>query len=503
MGLKKIIYPLDFSGTRKENRVTEKHTLGDVEYRAFSLRNGPFYAGSVVIKEEGSNIPLTPDDDYTCVMHFDDLSKLTPGKDIEGVIVVHNTKVSKNIVVEANIVGGPFAHSAQAIQDAIDELEIDNRNIYWRKVIDKPELFTPPPHIHDIGDVYGFEFIISMLAQIGDTLMVGDNVQMMEIKKRLNELEADFRERHRIHLKDYKNPHRVDAHQTNAYFKEEIDKFLEGVQKQFSDLEPRFKDIQTEFDEVHQRINVLTGTFNNNARQLAANEKQLNRFQKLLADLNRNIDSINDRLNAIDNDIKGLKERDEELSYQISLNASAINAESKRNDEQDKRLSEIENWLAEHDNQLGLHDKSLNEHEAKNQIQDTRLASLSSTVNDLPTLLAQANPVGQTYIQFPGTKEPSELYGGQWVKLFANEGVFFRTEGHHAKGFNSGVQGEMVGPHTHPGPFNTAKGQGYHERGTEWRDSNSMRAINNITKTTGDETRPRNRTIRVWKKVSD
>jgi hypothetical protein len=381
MGLKKIIYPLDFSGTRKENRVTEKHTLGDEEYRAFSLKNGPFYADDVVIKEEGSNIPLTPDDDYTCVMHFDDLSKLTPGKDIEGVIVIHNTKVSKNIVVEANIVGGPFAHSAQAIQDAIDELEIDNRNIYWRKVINKPELFTPPPHIHDIGDVYGFEFIISMLVQIGDTLMVGDNVQMTAIRKRLNELEADFRERHRLHLADYNNPHRVTAHQANAYFKEEIDQFLEDIGKTFNDLEPRFKAIQTAFDETHQRIDTLVSTFNNNARQLAANEKRLNRFQKLLADLNRNIDTINDRLNAIDNEIKGLKERDVELAQEISLNKSAIARESGRNDEQDSEINSLQSDVREESARNDDQDKKIADNDRRIRSNTDNITKAKQDIN--------------------------------------------------------------------------------------------------------------------------
>lgn len=112
-----------------------------------------------------------------------------------------------------------------------------------------------------------------------------------------------------------------------------------------------------------------------------------------------------------------------------------------------------------------------------------------------------AFPIGSPYTQYPGTPTPQELFGGVWEKRFNDEAIFFRTEGVNANPFNGAIQDEMVGPHTHPGPFNTSKGQGRWDRGTEWRSSNNLNRIDKITETDGHETRPKNRTYCIWVRV--
>ena len=50
-------------------------------------------------------------------------------------------------------------------------------------------------------------------------------------------------------------------------------------------------------------------------------------------------------------------------------------------------------------------------------------------------------PVGSTYTQYPhqtlgyfsNTENPTHLFGGNWIKIFSTESVFFRTEGSLAK----------------------------------------------------------------------
>jgi len=124
---------------------------------------------------------------------------------------------------------------------------------------------------------------------------------------------------------------------------------------------------------------------------------------------------------------------------------------------------------------------------------------------------SQYMPIGFCYTQYDGTSTPSSLFGGTWTLMFNTDGVFFRTEGEGAAGFG-GIQGdtmrnvtgtfgfraEIQGSST--GPFRqTATGtRPTGSSGTGGRiDFDISRSV-----PTSSEFRPRNRTVRVWRKTS-
>ena len=74
-------------------------------------------------------------------------------------------------------------------------------------------------------------------------------------------------------------------------------------------------------------------------------------------------------------------------------------------------------------------------------------------------------PVGVCYTQYPGTPTPQSIFGGSWKKLFANEGVFFRTEGGKSLPFGAGIQSDENKSHSHSGVA-TGSGAHSHTRGT-------------------------------------
>lgn len=136
-------------------------------------------------------------------------------------------------------------------------------------------------------------------------------------------------------------------------------------------------------------------------------------------------------------------------------------------------------------------------------------------------------PVGMTYMQFPGRTSPGNLFGGTWSAIFDNEGVFFRTPGSGATFFGGGIQGDAIRNIT-----------GDTEWAVDWNNSNSIGIVRyngaiygssaqptaHITDSNGaeqsgrrrrmyfdasrvvptsTEVRPRNRTVRVWVKISN
>ena len=74
-------------------------------------------------------------------------------------------------------------------------------------------------------------------------------------------------------------------------------------------------------------------------------------------------------------------------------------------------------------------------------------------------------PVGVCYTQYPDTPTPQSIFGGSWKKLFANEGVFFRTEGGKSLPFGAGIQSDENKKHSHSGVA-TGSGAHSHTRGT-------------------------------------
>ena len=140
------------------------------------------------------------------------------------------------------------------------------------------------------------------------------------------------------------------------------------------------------------------------------------------------------------------------------------------------------------------------------------------------TVLTSSIPVGATYVQFPGEDPPNSVFGGSWTAIFDNESVFFRTPGGEASSFGGGIQSDQMqritglvdGNWMNRGGDVTSLGAlarvddsavsaragagGGSTRGISFDSANSPNA--RTSSSTNGETRPQNRTIRVWKRTS-
>ena len=333
---------MDLTGERSSNRVVEKHVIGTDRYRAFALKNGPFYTKNLVVRVSGSNTPLKRGADYECVFYYENIARMTSGLEVCGVIVIHNTKISNDITVEANVVGGPYTASASAIKDAIDQLELDNRNVYWSNVISKPDLFQPTPHLHDLGDIYGFEFIIDLLGAIRDAILVGDNAKMEQIRDHLDSAIAQFNAKIKAHLDDKSNPHKVTAAQVNAYTKEAIDQMIVAINKSLADQSKRMNGIDTDIANLVKDLKAYSDALVAYNKRVGAVETKQGRLNSDIAAINDAIQAILRSITAINGEIAQLKSVDAAHQRSISENANDIAAIKQKDAQQDQRLSSIE-----------------------------------------------------------------------------------------------------------------------------------------------------------------
>lgn len=381
MTIKKLLYPVDFTGEAQTNRISgELHTIGKDRYRAFALNYGYFYSDSVRIIERGKTTPLTPGVDFKCLYFARDISKMAKGKEVCGVVLIINEAVGTELEVSYNLVGGHYANYSSAIAEAIVLLELDNRNVYWKDILLKPDLFQPAPHAHDIGDVYGLEFLIDTLTQLINAILIGDNAVHQEILNALDKLRVDLTNAHVAHLADKNNPHGTTADQVNAYAKEAIDAYLAAIAKRFDDLEPRFQSIVNSINTIIARLAGHDGQLKGQSDRIGQAELDVSRLFSQAGGAASDIEVINGRIDSILAVIETMKQKDTSLEQMITNNANEIKAIKQVNTTQDNQIAAIVNKNNEQDGRLSAHDVALNQYansiNSINQALATKLSSV-------------------------------------------------------------------------------------------------------------------------------
>lgn len=164
-------YGLDLTGLNPDNFVNnEHHVLERRKNRAIAPQNGAFFADSVVVIETATNRILTRGIHYVPVELYQSLSMAT-GKDIFGALLVIDRSIDANVHVSYQCVGGEHSIGAATLFSLLNKIPDDNNSYGWYDIIDKPEAFKPTPHLHPIGDAYGFEYINHQLDRIRNAIL--------------------------------------------------------------------------------------------------------------------------------------------------------------------------------------------------------------------------------------------------------------------------------------------------------------------------------------------
>lgn len=176
-----VKYPLDLTGRSTNNLVvSEQHALNSDYKRAFTTKYGPFYTAGLIVRQLPSRQVLVPNVDYIAT-HLYQEPTIASGKEVCGIIVILDPLVSNLIEIDYQVVGGEWSQSVEAIEQLIETLDLDERPVQWGDIIDKPSAFPPTAHLHAVGDVYGFEYVVDALENIRQALLQGDIAAHQEI----------------------------------------------------------------------------------------------------------------------------------------------------------------------------------------------------------------------------------------------------------------------------------------------------------------------------------
>ena len=168
-----VKYPFDPTATAPSNLIVdEQYLVPATRNRAFALNGGPFYAESVVVKSLPTNSVLTKGTDYKVLYLYQDATIKT-NKAVNAVVHIVNPTIVGTVAVTYQVVGGTYSTNYDAIQLLLEQLAVDNRNVRFSDLIDAPVTYPPKPHLHSVGDMYGWDSVIQVLEDIRDASLGG------------------------------------------------------------------------------------------------------------------------------------------------------------------------------------------------------------------------------------------------------------------------------------------------------------------------------------------
>lgn len=187
MPLPVVTFPLDPTGTNVNNRIQgELHTMPMRQVRAIAVNHGGFFTESLVLYDNASNALLVSGTQYHAVELYG-VPSAKYGKEICAIILITDPTVSDTVRVTYQAIGGEYSTSAVAIRSILEDLALDTRPASWPGIIGRPSSFPPSNHLHDAGDIYGFEYVVHALERVRRAIEIGDDLAHDSIYKYIEE----------------------------------------------------------------------------------------------------------------------------------------------------------------------------------------------------------------------------------------------------------------------------------------------------------------------------
>lgn len=249
MSIKRFMMPLDYTGELQSNRVSgEVHELAKTNFKLVVPYSGYFYTHNFKIYDEASN-PLERGTHFEFVYANEEVQMRTAGLEVVGALILRPNVKSDTVRLHYNQVGGPYANYTRAIEQALQDLDLDGRTVDFANLRNVPEYFTAGPHVEDIGNVFGFEYLRLGLDRIRDTLERSGATTSQQVAGLLGDLIDSINLMFQTHASDPK-AHHTTANDVGAYSKDEIERIK-------ADLESSIDQVKESIDSLNSGSGAL------------------------------------------------------------------------------------------------------------------------------------------------------------------------------------------------------------------------------------------------------
>ncbi|QOC54628.1 hypothetical protein pSALSNUABM04_168 [Salmonella phage pSal-SNUABM-04] len=308
-------YPLDLTGAASSNAVNVPVVLGGGKVnRAFAFPAGPFFADTFRMRPANQpNTIYKRGTDYELIYVHPAYMKLAKNREICMGVVVTNPTIPTDIVCLAQVVGGPQSAVISAIKQALADANLEDRKVDFADLRNVPDTFAAAPAFKDLGDLFGFEYIITQLALMTDAINSGNEVQLQQILAAMTDMQTQMMAALQSHIDAKGNVHALDIHQANGLTETEIRALIQTVQTAINAVLADIGNLKAADTALGARIDAVVsalGSWNDQLNSVALNYQKAALQQ---ADLNSLVLQLQKMVNDQNQVINGLKQRISDL----------------------------------------------------------------------------------------------------------------------------------------------------------------------------------------------
>lgn len=344
-------YPYDPTGTKGTNLVKDfPIKLDRTNARALAL-TGPFYGKTLTIRSKlNQSIVLKENTDYRLLYIHEELFDLVDGP-VYSIVYFNNSDINGDYLADFQVLGGNKQGNASIIQQMIDNIKNDSRDIYLENIIDFPSVLPPEGHLHHIANTYGYENAIDIFNQILAYLRAADNELGLNITNQINGINQKYNELlELISEMEDSNSEGLGSIRTQidsilqdieelkrrvTALEEALDTFKQTtnaeLEKNRAEIKTNRDDIATLADSVNERFTVVNNALGVHDEQFTAVNTELSKVSTKLDEHGQTftnhqgqIDDLKNRVGVNEDDIEELKSRTETISGNYSSVAKVM-----------------------------------------------------------------------------------------------------------------------------------------------------------------------------------
>ena len=187
----KMIYPYDNTAQDKGNYIPDDvKVIPPNGGKVVAASKGAFYADTLVIRKGQETLQLNRD--YELAGFYQQATEET-GKPVN-VLVVFKDHIDGEVRMSYQVVGGIFIGVWETVQDYINILLVDPRKQRWDDILDKPELYAPMDHYHDINDTYGWDVLPYKISELTSAVTRVRSREMRLVYERILQIKRNTEE---------------------------------------------------------------------------------------------------------------------------------------------------------------------------------------------------------------------------------------------------------------------------------------------------------------------
>lgn len=145
-------YPFDKTGVSPDNLVYPETREVTKQARTIVPKEGLYFTQSLTIMFGDKQLVRGVDFKPT---FLDEAATVRTNKEVCGGIYFINEKITGNVILRYQTVGGEFSNYSEANKNLIAALDGNSGSIRWDQIINIPEAFVPAAHLHRVDDLVG------------------------------------------------------------------------------------------------------------------------------------------------------------------------------------------------------------------------------------------------------------------------------------------------------------------------------------------------------------